>query len=86
MTNYQIVPKQDFGPYGYYDADERKMIRDGFVVTDGICNVMPGASWFRTKQEAEIGIVALKLVGDSPDWYTVFIAFKNAYQDVTEDR
>lgn len=38
-----IKPKQDFGP----DSNET-----GFVITDGCCNVMPGATWARTIEQA----------------------------------
>lgn len=49
---YKIVIKRDFGRYGYWNPETRKNERTGFVVTDGICNVMPGATWFRTVADA----------------------------------
>lgn len=79
---YQIVPKQDFGHYGYYDAKRRCLIREGFIVTDGFCNVMPGATWFRTKEEAEIGIEALRLAGDNADFYAVYKALKKQRDEI----
>ena len=35
---YKIVPKRDFGNN---DPDNAK----GYVITDGRCNIMPGATW-----------------------------------------
>ena len=49
---YRIVPKRDFGSGpGYFIKG--KFVKSGFVVTDGgICNVMPGATWFLTVADA----------------------------------
>lgn len=49
---YKIVIKRDFGPYGYWNPKTRQNEKKGFVVTDGFCNIMPGATWFRTVEEA----------------------------------
>lgn len=48
MKKYKIKIKRDFGRYGWYDSKTRTNRFDGFVVTDGFCNVMPGAVWFKT--------------------------------------
>jgi hypothetical protein len=42
----------------------------GFVVVKGIVNVMPGATWFHTIDDAKKGIAALELakaIAPSPD-------------------
>lgn len=60
MSNYRIVPKRDFGSgkgfwlkgAGETGTDKYGWVKTGFVVTDGICNIMPGATWFRTVAEA----------------------------------
>ena len=49
---YKIVIKRDFGPYGYWNHKNRRNEKTGFVVTDGVCNIMPGATWFRTVEDA----------------------------------
>ena len=72
MTNYQIVPKLDFGLYGYWNPETRRNEKIGFVVTDGICNIIPGACWFRTEEEANIGIEAHKITGDTKEWHVVY--------------
>jgi hypothetical protein len=54
MTRYRIVPKRDFprahGNHGFWERGQ--WINQGYVVTDGACNIMPGATWFRTIPEA----------------------------------
>lgn len=61
MTTYRIVPKRDFGSgKGFWlpgvpggkGTDSYGFVKSGFVVTDGLCNVMPGATWFRTVADA----------------------------------
>ena len=65
-TKYKIVIKRDFGPYGYWNSKTRRNERKGFVVTDGICNVMPGATWFRTVEEAMRAIqILVEVDGDA---------------------
>lgn len=54
-TPYRIVPKRDFGSGpGFWIKG--KFVKSGFVVTDGICNIMPGATWFQTVEEAMQGL------------------------------
>ena len=69
MAKYKIVVKRDFprsyGKVGFYDNG--KWISSGFVVTDGICNVMPGATWFRTVEQAVIAITILEKVKHDAD-------------------
>lgn len=57
MGEYRIVPKRDFGSgKGFWLKNSRTgnygWVKSGFVVTDGICNIMPGATWFQTIPEA----------------------------------
>lgn len=60
MTKYRIVPKRDFGDgpgfwmkgAGTHGTGKYGFVKRGFVVTDGMCNIMPGATWFRTPAEA----------------------------------
>ena len=60
MAKYRIKIKRDFGQYGWYDSKTRSNRFDGFVVTDGFCNVMPGAVWFKTITEAMNAIPILE--------------------------
>lgn len=55
---YLIVPKRDF-------PLESK--QTGFVVTDGMCNIMPGGCWFATVEEAKQAIDVLKSVNGNAD-------------------
>lgn len=57
--NYQIEPKKDFPKDGF--LIDGKMVKKGWIVTDGYANIMPGATWFQTVQEAKEGIQALYL-------------------------
>lgn len=47
---FRIVPKRDFGSHGFLINGQ--WVKTGFVVTDGLCNIMPGATWFQTVAEA----------------------------------
>lgn len=67
MTEYKIVPKRDFGPMGFLINGE--YVTSGFVVTDGFCNVMPGATWFRTEEDAQRGIAALEAANGDADTF-----------------
>jgi hypothetical protein len=50
---------------------------NGFLVTDGICNIMPGGCWFETIQEAEQGIRVLKRVaGDGDRFWEIMQPFE----------
>lgn len=51
---HEIKPKRDFGETGYFI--DGKYVKKGWnVVKDG-CNIMPGATWFQTVQEAKESI------------------------------
>lgn len=60
---YVIVIKRDWGTYGWWCSTQRRLRRRGVVVTDGTCNVIPGAGWFESVRHACIGIDALVNVG-----------------------
>lgn len=53
---YTVQPKRDFG--GKPVLLDGECIEMGFVVTKGGMNVMPGATWFRTVDDAMDGIAA----------------------------
>lgn len=42
---YRVYRKRDFGRLGNWNEDGTPK---GYVITDGICNVMPGATWSKT--------------------------------------
>ncbi|MFS0841306.1 hypothetical protein [Paenibacillus sp. 1P03SA] len=54
---YTIKPKLDFGKLHWIVRGND--IRRGYVVTDGIVNVMPGATWFCSTIEARVAIETL---------------------------
>jgi len=61
MTTYKyrgftIKPKLDFGRYGF--LINGKWVTTGWVVTDGFCNVLAGATWSRTIAGAKNLILA----------------------------
>ncbi len=60
---YTIRIKRDFGRFGWWDSTQGRNRKRGVVVTDGFCNVMPGAAWFQSVDEACQGIDALNNVG-----------------------
>lgn len=45
IGNYRIVPKRDFGTGQKH--------QHGWVVTKGACNILPGATWARSMDEAK---------------------------------
>lgn len=59
-TRYRIVPKRDFGSgpgywmpnAGNHGTQNYGWVKSGWIVTDGFCNVMPAATWFRTIPDA----------------------------------
>ena len=69
MSKYRIVVKRDFGKgpgfwlpgAGNTGTEKYGFVKSGFVVTDGVCNVMPGATWFRSIRAALDGIRCLEL-------------------------
>ena len=68
---YRIVPKRDFGSgKGFYDRG--RWIKKGFVVTDGFCNVMPGATWFETIPDAMRAIRVHLVTSNSNEFWDAF--------------
>jgi hypothetical protein len=66
---YQIKPKRDFGSHPYHTSNGG-VIYKGYVVTDGICNVMPGATWAHSVSEAKEMIdVFIESNGDSAKFW-----------------
>jgi len=62
---FRIVPKTDFGQYGY--RIDGMTCREGYVVIDKAgCNALPGAVWTQTVAEAKECIeVMCRLAGDA---------------------
>lgn len=61
MPRFYISPKRDFprsyGCHGF--LIDGAWVNKGFVVTDGFCNIMPGATWFRSIEDAMDGLETL---------------------------
>lgn len=62
MFRYHIKVKRDFGSGPGWLINGR-YVRTGFVVTDGFCNIMPGATWFLSIADAVRAIHILALHG-----------------------
>lgn len=70
---FRIVIKRDFGKYAFWIGG--KFVKSGFVVTKGGCNVMPGATWFQTIEEAMNAIPKLiQSEGDSNKFWELMRA------------
>jgi len=69
VPEYQIKIKRDFGRYGYWDSKLRKNIRQGFVVVKGHCNCIPGAMWFKTIEQAMLGVEVHMETGDTMEFH-----------------
>lgn len=65
---YRIVPKRDFGP-GPGFLIKGQFVKRGFVVTDGHCNVMPGATWFQSIAESFRAIAILDASGGDSETF-----------------
>src|SRR5690348_12399638 len=52
---YFIKPKRDFGNGPGYFIKGR-YVKSGWIVTDGTCEIMPGAAWFETVEEAKYAV------------------------------
>lgn len=70
--NYTIVEKRDFGSGpGYWITGFH--VKHGYVVTDGgIINVMPGATWFLTVEDAKAAIDILLVSGESQKFWDLW--------------
>lgn len=70
LCKTRIVPKRDFGRYGF--LINGKWVKEGWIVTDGICNIMPGAIWFQTIGEAIEAAGALYMArGDATKFWNI---------------
>lgn len=73
MAKYKVEVKRDFG--GQVWLVNGKYVNTGFVVTDGICNIMPGAAWFSTIEQALFALKILVEVNfDAPKFWEVYRA------------
>jgi hypothetical protein len=78
-----ITPKRDFGT-GF--LIKGKMVTDGWIVTDGTCNIMPGATWFETVEEAKFAIdVLIAVQGDADMFWEIMQPFKHTPGEKSED-
>jgi hypothetical protein len=68
-----IKPKLDFGT-GY--LIKGVMVKEGWLVSDGCCNIMPGATWFETIDEAKHAIdILIAVKGDSQAFWEIMQPF-----------
>ncbi len=66
----EIVPKKDFWIHPYEDCGG--ICKKGYIVTDGFCNVMPGAAWAKSILEAKSMVDALiEANGDSTQFWAL---------------
>lgn len=80
MQKYHIKIKRDWGQFGFWNPETRTCEKKGFVVThDSVydCNCMPGAVWFKTIEDAFLGIQAHMNVGDTMEWHNEIKRLKN---------
>ena len=71
---HSIVPKRDFGSTGYWMNG--RFVKKGFVVVKDGCNVMPGACWFQTIEEAQHAIrVLIKTKGNDDHFWEIMQPF-----------
>lgn len=79
-----IVPKRDFG--GQPHLIKGRAVMAGFVVIDNLCcNIMPGATWFETIEEAKHAIdVLIAVRGDSDMFWEIMQPFKHTPGDRDE--
>lgn len=83
-TPYRIVPKRDFGSgpgywlpnAGPHGTGRYGYVKHGFVVTDGLCNIMPAAAWFRSIPDAMDALrILIECGGDaSMFWPAYYLA------------
>jgi hypothetical protein len=69
---YRIVPKLDFGT-GKGFLINGQWVKEGWIVTKDHANIMPGATWFLTVEEAQRGIDTLIAAnGDAPTFWRMW--------------
>lgn len=78
---YEIKAKRDYADVLAYDRGF--YLRDGFVVTKGIVNVMPGAVWFNNLDAARNAIDILDAVGEA-DFWPAYERVKTAMEDARQ--
>jgi len=67
---YRIVPKLDFGRRPF--LADGVWVSSGYVVTDGMCNVMPGGVWAESVPEAKTMVdVFIETNGDAQKFWEV---------------
>lgn len=72
---YRIVPKLDFGREHF--LINGRGVRQGYVVTDGTCNIMPGGTWFETVISAQHAInVFIRVKGHAARFWEIIQPFK----------
>jgi hypothetical protein len=75
-----IEPKRDFGSSGC--LIDGKIVAEGWVVTDGNCNVMPCATWFQTVESARSAIdVLIGVRGDVQMFWEIVQPFRHTPGD-----
>jgi hypothetical protein len=62
-SQYGIFPIKHPAPGAYIRGE---YVREGFVVTRNGCNIMPGATWFRTSEAAQEAIRVFDHVKEDP--------------------
>ena len=83
---YKIKIKRDFGSGpGHWLTDagtggtgKYGFVKTGFVVVKDHCNCIPGACWFRTIEDAMLGIQAHMKTGGTMDWHEEYRRLKGA--------
>ena len=69
VTKFRIVPKRDFSGNGFWISGH--WVKSGFIVTDGFCNIMPGATWFRSIADAMNALeVFIEVGGNAAKFWT----------------
>lgn len=80
---YYIVPKRDMGSSAW--LVNANLIRKGYVVTDdGIINVMPGATWFKSVVEAKVAIDILFEANDDSQKFWELLREKQGLSEYEE--
>jgi hypothetical protein len=67
---FKIVPKRDFGDKPFWIKG--KKVKHGFVVTRGGCNIMPGATWFQTIEQAARAILLFQQAQSSDEFWSLW--------------
>ena len=68
-----IKPKNDFGQSGYWDPKTRSHIKEGWIVSDGIAEVLPGAIWATNLKEVNLLISCYQVANGSSDQFWLLV-------------